>query len=148
MYIFLHFINAMTSLHYSKNFAKVLACSSILIVTSCNLYDNNQTVIYNGRIEVLGKSYDESLQDSVLIVGSVYSAVDNITPEINARIWSEKIVFETFSNANGEYELKLPPGSYDIKCKKRFGNSDFIEKLSGIELLANEKFEVNFFLGV
>ncbi|QSE96041.1 hypothetical protein [Fulvivirga lutea] len=128
-------------------FALIAICSCINF-TSCVLDEINQTVIYNGRTEIIEITYDETLQDSSVVFGKVISAVDNSTPEFNARIWTEKDVFETDSDLNGLFELKLPSGKYDIKCKNRYANSDFTEEIIDIELKPNEKLEVNFYLGV
>lgn len=127
-----------------------LIISFILIfgIEGCNWYDNNQVVISGGRTEVGEKKLDISLQDSVLVYGKVKRADDNVTPEVNARIWARPSGFETYSNDSGYYELKLPPDILTIYCERQFGNREDLGVLNNLELLPNEKVELDFYLRV
>ena len=89
-----------------------------------------------------------SLSDSVLIFGNVYTAIDNRTPEIYARIWVNELTKGTYSDSSGFYSLKLPSGVYTINCKRENGSDEFIETRKDISLLPNEKIEIYFYLGV
>ncbi len=127
--------------------SKVLRIFLLFSVLSVSVLFNNcrKVHFYEGRSVIINRTFDQSLNDSALIFGNVFSAVDNTTPEINARIWCDKIPQETLSDFEGYYQLKLPVGTYDINCLGKHSNSNEVEILKELVLTANEKVMINFY---
>lgn len=120
----------------------------LLLIITISLISCRQVHVYEGEVEVLDKTIDRSLNDSVMVYGKVLSAIDrNALYYMESRIWIVETGDETFSdNYNGEYSLKLPIGEYTINCLgKLFDESDVLVA-RGIFLQENEKIEINFYL--
>jgi len=121
----------------------IIACSLFLLAfITCR-----QVHIFESSHKIISRVNDSSLNDSVLIFGHVYSAVDNTTPELYARVWVEKLQYETSTDTTGFYTLKMPSGTYTLKCFALYHSEDFTEIIKDIVLLPNEKIEINFFIG-
>ena len=128
-----------------KKLSTIIIASSLFLLTSITC---RQVYIYESSHKIISRATDSSLNDSVLIFGHVYSAVDNTTPELNARVQEDKLQYETSTdNTTGYYTLKMPSGTYTIRCFALFQSEDFTEIVKDIVLLPNEKIEIDFFLG-
>ncbi len=125
-------------------YAKIL----LIIITVLTVYSCRKVYVYEGDSVILSRMTDTTLNDSILIYGHVYSAEDNKTPEIGAKIWTEEFSKESFSDYLGNYSLKLPSGIYTIKCLGKYSNSDEVITVINTKLLPNEKIEINFFIGI
>lgn len=125
-----------------KSIYFVLILVAFTLIESCRQVQN-----FDGKSEIISTNIDNSLSDSVLIYGKVFTARDNKTPEINARIWVNELTIETYSDNTGSYSLKLPSGIFTINCQEHLGNAEFIETRKNVSLLPNEKVELYFYLG-
>ena len=111
-------------------------------ISSCH-----KVYIYEGKAIVLNKTSDLTLNDSVLIIGNVYSAYDTL-PEFNAIVWIDGTNIKTSTDSLGYFSIKLPPGTYTIKCHRSGDTGEQPQVLKDIQLLPNEKLKVEFLLRV
>jgi hypothetical protein len=119
-----------------------------LLLFSCVfIYSCRQVHKYNGKSIIIKKTIDSSLNDSILVFGKIYSAEDNKTPEIDAKIWVNILNISTYSNDTGYYDLKLSKGIYTIFCKRKYGNDDEIVSIRDIKLSENEEINIDFYIG-
>ncbi len=132
------------------NISKLKKISIIIFAGSLSymvLITCRQVHIFESSHKIISRVTDLSLNDSVLILGHVFSAVDNTTPEQYARVWEDKLQYETSTDTTGYYTLKMPSGIYTLKCLGLIGSEDFTEIIKDIVLMPNEKIEINFFIG-
>jgi len=94
--------------------------------------------IYPGEALIVSRSFNNSLQDSAMICGYVFDALEE-NPLWN---WTISVVgnteMTTNTDSNGYFLIKLLPGTYNIIC------SEDTPKLYNIKILPNEKIEVRF----
>lgn len=114
----------------------------LLVTGSCR-----KVIIYKGQYKIISRKIDTSLADSVLIFGKVVDAIDTVSPQLNARIWTNELTRETHADSKGLYNLRLPSGTYTINCKEDFGTNEFIETVKNTSFLPNEKVEIYFYIG-
>lgn len=106
-----------------------------------------QIHIKEGTTVVVGKNYNPLLNDSAMIMGRVFSSVDQLYPEHKAKIWIEVPYNETFSDTTGFYQLMLAPGTYNLKYQGDNRSDNEIWDSGKIDFLPNEVTEINFYLG-
>ncbi len=127
----------------SKMKTTILISSIFLILAwSCN-----DPVIVGSSAEIIGRSIDETLNDSALIYGFVYSAGSIKSPYANANIWIEGSDLETTSDISGNFSLAVLPGIYTIKCLGNQEEDRFTAVIENMELSPNEKIEIIFYHG-
>lgn len=118
----------------------------LILINSCR-----QIHVVNSKAEIVSRTIDTTLNDSVLIYGTVYiaeSVVESIyAPESDASIWVEGTAFKTNSDLSGQFRLKVLPGTSTIKCLGHSNDNRFITCLSNISLSLNEKIKVQFYIG-
>lgn len=114
----------------------------LLVMSSCR-----KVITYHGRYKIISKKIDTSLSDSVLILGKVVSAIDTVSPRLNARVWTNELTKDTHTDNKGLYTLKLPSGTYTINCSADGGTNEFMETIKNTSFLPNEKVEIYFYLG-
>ena len=114
-----------------------------LLLGSCR-----RVYVIDGRYEIISRTVDSSLADSVLLIGKVVGALDNLSPRMHARIWTDELSKETYSDNSGTYSLRLSSGTYTINCKENGGSDQFKETIKALSLLPNERVEINFYLGM
>jgi hypothetical protein len=126
-----------------KKLSMIIFVSSFyfLAFVSCR-----QVHIYESRHDIINRLTDSSLNDSVLILGHVFSAVDN-SPAQYARVWEDQLKYEASTDITGYYILKLPSGIYTLHCLRLYTSEEFTETIKDIVLLPNEKIEINFYIG-
>ena len=68
-------------------------------------------------------------------------------PYPGVNIWIEDSDIKTSSDTLGNFNLKVLPGTYTIKCLHPYSDVRFTAVLDDILLMSNEKVEVQFFHG-
>lgn len=129
-----------------KVYRHTLVLLTVLVIGSSCL--NRQFI--EGRAEIVSIS-DTALNDSSLMFGHVYHLewVDKEQYfENEFEIWIENSDYRTTNDTIGYYSLKMPPGTYTIKCQSTGNNWErLIERVKNIDILKNTKTEIDFFIG-
>jgi len=115
----------------------------IITISSCR-----RVFIVDSSAEIISRSIDETLNDSVLIYGFVYDAIDKDLSLSGIDIWIEESDFKTISDNQGKFNIKVSPGIYTIKCLYPHSDERFTAVLNNISLSPNEKIEIRFFHGI
>ena len=97
--------------------------------------------------KVVGRSMDTALNDSALIYGTVIVNTTNNMPHPHADIWIDGTDIKTTSDVYGEFNFKILPGTYTVKCLDPSSEERFLMTLKDISLSPNEKIELQFFHG-
>jgi len=111
----------------------------LLLFSSCN----KNTTIYEGKALVINRSFDDSLQDSVMIYGYVLSAADENPFWNSSTILIEDTKTSTVCDSSGFFSLKLLSGTYTVICFDPSVTDDTL-KLENLKTLPNEKVEIKF----
>jgi len=118
----------------------IIICGSVLFI-SCN-----RVQIYPGRIEIVERSFDYSLQDSAAIHGYVLEAYEE-KPTLSCR--STILIVETGAttqdNDSGYFFIKLLPGTYTVERFFTFPTWNDTMRLENLKILPNEKVKIKFF---
>lgn len=118
----------------------------LILINSCR-----QIHVVDSKAEIVSRTIDATLNDSVLIYGYVYVAESvvevNYMPEPDASIWVEGTDLRTNSDIFGQFSLKVLPGTYTIKCLGPYSDPRFTAYLKGISLSPNEKIKLQFYIG-
>lgn len=122
---------------------KLVSFFLIIIIPACRIVH-----VYEGKSIIISRTIDTSLNDSALIFGYVYSAIDEISPEPFAEIWIDGKDTKTTADKSGYFYLKIPAGLCTIKCKGKYSNDDEIEEIKDLTVIKNEKIELKFFIGI
>jgi hypothetical protein len=94
---------------------------------------------------------DTLLRDSALVFGNVYR-VDGVTNypyhKDEFEIWLENSVYRTTTDTSGCYSLKVPQGTYQIKCKSTLSEwEQLTESINDLEIAGNKKIHIDFYIG-
>jgi len=119
----------------------IIICG-LTLFTSCHTEER-----IPGRVEVVERYFDSSLQDSVMIHGYVLS-VSEEKPlwMMSSTIVAVEIAVATQSDSvSGYFSMKLLPGAYTIVCLFPTTNPDLT--LSRQEFLPNERVKIRFLMG-
>jgi len=100
------------------------------------------TKIYEGKVQIINRSFDTSLQDSAMIYGYVLSAADE-NPLSNRTILIKETKNSVFSDSIGLFSMKFLPGTYTIVCFYPPATDSSLE-LDNFKILPNEKIEIKF----
>ena len=114
----------------------------LILAWSCR-----RVVIIDSSAEIISRSIDETLNDSALIYGFVYSAGSINSPYPNTNIWIDGSDLKTISDIYGNFSLKVLPGTYTIKCLRDQYEERFTAEVKNITLSPNEKIEIRFYHG-
>ena len=114
----------------------------LFVIDSCR-----KVITYKGKFRIVSRKIDTSLADSILIFGKVVSSIDTFSPMVNARVWTNELTKDTYSDNKGLYNLKLPTGTYTVNCRQDFGTNEFVETIKSTSFLPNEKVEIYFYIG-
>ena len=101
------------------------------------------TIIYEGKALIINRSFETSLQDSVMIYGYVLSAADENPFWNSSIILIENTKTATVSDSLGFFSLKLLSGTYAVICFDPSVTNDTL-KLENLKTLPNEKVEIKF----
>jgi hypothetical protein len=112
----------------------------LILVWSCR-----RVTVVDSSAEIISRSIDETLNDSALIYGFVYSAGNSPYPD--SKIWIEGSDLETTSDIYGNFSLPVMPGTYTIKCLRDQYDERFTAIVKDITLLPNQKVEIRFYHG-
>jgi len=96
---------------------------------------------------IVKRSTDTALNDSALIYGTVFDGPDTTSsPFSGADIWIEGSDIKTTSSIQGNFNLRLSPGTYSVKCLHPRRDERFTMTID-ISLSPNEKVGIQFFHG-
>jgi len=130
-----------------KTFLKFTVLSAIIICglmlfTSCHSEER-----IPGRVEVVERSFDSSLQDSVMIHGYVLSVSEEkpLWMMSSTIVVVELAVATQSDSVSGYFSMKLLPGIYTIVCLFPTANPDLT--LNRQEFLPNERVKIRFLMG-
>ena len=119
---------------------KITVIFILVALTACN-----EVKIYPGRVEIVDRSFDQTLQDSAMIHGYVLDASEE------KPLWNLSVILitetgdTTLCDSIGYYFIKLLPGIYTVECFYLLPTQNDSLKLENLKILPNEKVQVNFF---
>lgn len=119
----------------------------LLFILSITLITCRQVAYIDGKVTIVGRTFDSELKDSAMIYGLVCYAPDEKTVIPNANIWIDELNIKTLSNNSGFFSIKIKPGKYTIKCYRDNPNEEFANILKDFIISSNEKVEIKFFRG-
>ncbi len=121
---------------------------SLILILTISIISCRQVRVYEGEVEILGKTFDSTLNDSVMVYGKVLSAINrNAIYGNESRIWATEMGKETYSDKyTGEYFIKLLGGEYTLNCLGEYADESEVLVASDIFLHESEKIELNFYL--
>ena len=99
--------------------------------------------VYPGKVLIVNRSIDNSLQDSSMVCGYVLDAAEEKPFWNSSKILVEKTEIFTFCDSTGYFFMKLLPGTYSIVCFDPLVTGDTI-KLNNLKIFPGEKVEVKF----
>ncbi|MCL2412810.1 MAG: hypothetical protein FWC98_01580 [Bacteroidales bacterium] len=129
-----------------KAILKITVLSAVII---CGLTFISCSPIVNtpGRIEIVSRTIDHSLQDSAVIHGYLLSVLDERPFFFHrAEISIVETGFTTQDSDSGYFSIKILPGTYTIKVlDDRYLRIENAQYLRVSDVLPNEKIKVIFF---
>lgn len=129
-----------------KTLLKITALSAIVI---CGLMLASCSPIVNtpGRVEIVSRTFDYSLQDSAMVHGYLLDVLSEEPLFLHrATISIVETGGVTQDNDSGYFSIKLLPGTYTIRViDDRYLRIENVQYLKISNILPNEKIKVKFF---
>ena len=104
-------------------------------------------MFFPGRIEIVSRTFDYSLQDSAIIHGRLLEVLsEEPIPYSRATILVVEMGVTTQDCNSGYFSIKIPPGTYTLRVSDdRYLRKENAQYLKIANILPNEKVKVIFY---
>jgi len=132
-----------------KIILKITVLSAIIICGLTLFTSCHHKLVYHGYATIIERSFDRSLEDSVIIHG--YVIVLEISGEQRPPYWYERATIKIIetevtvqNNDDGYFSIKILPGIYTIECIFPSTPQNGNPSLRNIEVFQNEIIKIKF----